>query len=74
MTQPVKRTKPPAAAETTTTTSESVTPPVIPAAEPVVAPPTGKIFLGEEDRRLLKKFTSHIVKKLDLGGNRSIKM
>lgn len=36
--------------------------------------PTGKIFLGEEDKRLLKKFNAHIVNKLGLGGNRSIKM
>ncbi len=72
MTQPVKRAKPSAAAATTTT-SDSVAP-LAPPAEPIVATPTGKIFLGEEDRRLLKKFTSHIVKKLDLGSNRSIKM
>jgi hypothetical protein len=36
--------------------------------------PTGKIFLGEEDKRLLKKFNQHIVNKLGLGGNRSVKM
>jgi hypothetical protein len=40
--------------------------------QPVV--PTGKIFLGEEDKRLLKKFNKHIVNKLGLGGNRSFKM
>jgi hypothetical protein len=36
--------------------------------------PTGKIFLGEEDKRLLKKFNQHIVNKLGLGSNRSVKM
>ncbi len=36
--------------------------------------PTGKIFLGEEDKRLLKKFNGHIVNKLGLGGNRSFKV
>jgi hypothetical protein len=36
--------------------------------------PTGKIFLGEEDKRLLKKFNTHIVNKLGLGGNRSFKV
>jgi hypothetical protein len=36
--------------------------------------PTGKIFLSEEDKRLLKKFNQHIVNKLGLGGNRSIKL
>lgn len=35
---------------------------------------TGKIFLGEEDKRLLKKFNNHIVKKLGVGGNRSYKI
>lgn len=35
---------------------------------------TGKIFLGEEDKRLLRKFNNHIVKKLGVGGNRSYKM
>lgn len=40
--------------------------------QPVV--PTGKIFLGEEDKRLLKKFNKHIVNKLGLGGNRSFKV
>jgi hypothetical protein len=36
--------------------------------------PTGVIFLGEEDKRLLKKFNQHIINKLGLGGNRSIKL
>lgn len=36
--------------------------------------PTGKIFVGEEDKRLLKKFNSHIVKKLGVSGNRSYKI
>lgn len=45
--------------------------------EPTSSPtpaPTGKIFLGEEEKRLLKKFNKHIVNKLGLGGNRSVKM
>jgi len=45
-----------------------------PQPEPEPSPPTGKIFLGEEDRRLLKKLSAHLTKKLDLGGNRSVKM
>jgi hypothetical protein len=36
--------------------------------------PTGVIFLGEQDKRLLKKFNQHIINKLGLGGNRSIKL
>lgn len=45
------------------------------AVEPSEPPaPTGKIFLGEEDKRLLKKFNKHIVNKLGLGGNRSFKI
>jgi hypothetical protein len=43
--------------------------------EPSETPgPTGKIFIGEEDRRLLKKFNGYIVKKLGVGGNRSFKI
>jgi hypothetical protein len=42
--------------------------------EPAQPEPTGKVFLGEEDKRLLKKFNEHIVNKLGLGGNRSIKL
>jgi len=41
---------------------------------PQPAVPTGKIFLGEEDKRLLKKFNKHIVNKLGLSGNRSFKV
>lgn len=37
-------------------------------------PPTGKIFLGEEDKRLLKKLNKHLVNKLGLGGSRSFKV
>lgn len=36
--------------------------------------PTGMVFLGEEDKRLLKKFNQHIVKKLGLSRNRSFKV
>jgi hypothetical protein len=48
----------------------------VPVPEPTTEPPraTGKIFVGEEDKRLLKKFNSHIVKKLGVGGNRSYKI
>lgn len=35
---------------------------------------TGKIFLSEEDKRLLRKLNKHLVNKLGLGGNRSVKM
>ena len=42
--------------------------------EQLAPPPTGKIFLGEEDKRLLKKFNKHIVNKLGLGGNRSFRI
>lgn len=37
-------------------------------------PPTGKIFLGEEDRRLLQKLNKHLVNKLGLSGSRSRKV
>jgi hypothetical protein len=51
------------------------TPPSTSASGEVTQPePTGKIFLGEEDKRLLKKFNQHIVNKLGLGGNRSVKL
>lgn len=36
--------------------------------------PTGKIFIGEEDKRLFKKFNQHIIKKLGLSENRSFKL
>ena len=42
--------------------------------EPVRVPKTSSVFLGEEDRRLLKKFNSHIVKKLGLTSTRSFKV
>jgi len=35
---------------------------------------TGKIFVGEEDKRLFKKYNQQIMKKLGLSKNRSIKM
>ncbi len=41
---------------------------------PTPPEPTGKVFLGEEDKRLLKKFNKHIINKLGIGGNRSVKM
>jgi len=36
--------------------------------------PTGKVFIGEEDKRLFKKFNQHIIKKLGISGNRSFKL
>jgi len=46
-----------------------------------IAPPeerprtkTGKVFLTEEDKKLFKKFNQHIVKKLGLTANRSVKI
>jgi hypothetical protein len=36
--------------------------------------PTGKIFIGEEDKRLFKRFNQHIIKKLGITGNRSFKI
>lgn len=63
--------------EPVTTTDEIISEQVEQSApeEPSVPPvPTGKIFLSEEDKRLLKKFNKHIVNKLGLGGNRSFKV
>lgn len=37
-------------------------------------PKSTKVFLGDEDRRLLKKFNRHIVNKLGIAGNRSFKI
>jgi len=51
--------------------------PIVEPHEEVVEPPrekSGKVFLGDEDRRLLKKFNQHIVKKLGLSSSRSIKL
>ena len=45
-----------------------------PVKEQLPPPPTGKIFLGEQEKRLLKKFNDHIVKKLGLESNRSYKV
>ena len=36
--------------------------------------PTGKVFIGEEDKRLFKRFNQHIIKKLGITGNRSFKL
>jgi len=33
-----------------------------------------RVFLGDEDRRLLKKFNKYIVNKLGIAGNRSFKI
>lgn len=35
-------------------------------------PQTGKVFVGEEDKRMLKKLNKHIVNKLGLQKNRSV--
>lgn len=51
------------------TESEPTPPPAPPKVEK-----TNKIFLGEEEKRLMKKFTQHIVKKLKLSGTRSYKV
>lgn len=46
-----------------------------PEPEPELDPtPTGQVFLGEEDKRLLRKVNNHIVNKLGLGGTRSFKV
>jgi len=37
-------------------------------------PPTGKVFISEEDKRLFKRFNQHIIKKLGITGNRSFKL
>lgn len=43
--------------------------------EEIPAPlPSGVVFLGEEDKRLLKQFDKHIVKKLGISSNRSFKV
>jgi hypothetical protein len=58
--------------------------PIPPPPQPILAttptessptpPPTGKVFLGEEDKRLLQKLNKHLVNKLGLGGSRSHKV
>lgn len=42
--------------------------------EALPSTPTGKVFIGEEDKRLFKKFNQHIIKKLGISGNRSFKL
>lgn len=41
---------------------------------PQSPPPTGKIFISEEDKRLFKKFNQHIINKLGIAKNRSFKL
>jgi hypothetical protein len=56
-------------------------PPVV-AAEPTPEPPkeeaprekSGKVFLNDEDRRLLKRYNRHIINKLGLNSTRSVKL
>ena len=48
--------------------------PVTAATEERSTTKTGKVFLTEEDKRLFKKFNQHIVKKLGLTANRSVKI
>jgi hypothetical protein len=63
-------TKPPEVVEETETKILPINKPQ----EIELPPPTGKIFLGEEDKRLLKKLNKHLVNKLGLGGSRSFKV
>lgn len=51
----------------------AIQPPEVPAIEPP-REKSGKVFLGDEDRRLLKKLNKHIVNKLGLSSSRSIKL
>jgi hypothetical protein len=46
----------------------------LPAEPPAPLPEVTGIFLGEEDRRLLKKFNKHIVNKLGLTTTRSFRV
>jgi hypothetical protein len=46
----------------------------LPAEPPAPLPEVTGIFLGEEDRRLLKKFNKHIVNKLGLTSTRSFRV
>jgi hypothetical protein len=43
-------------------------------AKSTLPPPTGKRFLGEEDKRLLKKLNQHFVNKLGLKESGSYKI
>ena len=45
-----------------------------PTEPPLTPPPTGKVFLGEEDKRLLQKLNRHLVNKLGLSASRSMKV
>lgn len=45
-----------------------------PQVESTLPPPTGKRFLGEEDKRLLKKLNQYFVNKLGLKESRSYKI
>lgn len=56
---------------------EEEVPPTLETLPELPSPPkqkTGKIFLSEEDKRLLKRFNNHIIKKLNLQGSRSVKI
>ena len=65
----------------TTSRKRKLTPPpsqpilaTTPTESPLTPPPTGKVFLGEEDKRLLQKLNRHLVNKLGLSGSRSHKV
>lgn len=45
-----------------------------PVPPPAPIEPTGVIFMGDEDRKLIKKYNKYIVKKLNIGGNRSFRV
>lgn len=56
---------------------EEEVPPTLETLPELPPPPkqkTGKIFLSEEDKRLLKRFNNHIIKKLNLHSSRSVKI
>ena len=65
---------------TTSRKRKPILPPLQPVLEttptevPLTPPPTGKVFLGEEDRRLLQKLNKHLVNKLGLSSSRSRKV
>lgn len=45
--------------------------PLSPSSQP---PLTGRVFLSEDDKRILQKFNKEIVNKLGIGSNRSVKV
>lgn len=49
-------------------------PPPLARKEPAVVAPTGVVFITDEDRRIIKKYTASIMKKLGITKNRSYKV